>query len=62
MKSCLKRLKKLTGFQHLHLLEFMVCVLIIHFGQCLTGFDKLGQYLSLDTDHNGMLNKEELMR
>ena len=21
-----------------------------------------GQYLSLDTDHNGMLNKEELLR
>jgi len=22
----------------------------------------VGQYLSLDTDHNGMLNKEELLR
>lgn len=55
-----KRPKRQTGFQHHHLSEFMV-YRVWMISECAF-FDTLGQYLSLDTDHNGMLNKEELMR
>ncbi len=40
-----------------------VCVLIrLQVSITLISDEIIGQYLSLDTDHNGMLNKTELSR
>ena len=38
------------------------CVVFVFVFVCLFVCSLSGQYLSLDTDHNGMLNKEELFK